>query len=190
MTKQIIGIDPSLTGTGICVCDAAGETFKPTYLTTIKTTAKKDHYQRFELILSSLEHLGFVNKEKTCLVGIEDIAFLAFGQGFSALCELQGIVRFEMYKKSQSYVGIAPTSLKKFISGSGNCKKNMIPLAAQKKYTATLLEAGLGIEDDNQADALGIANLAWLWHNRKGISKADEAIVSKLHFYDSSLLKK
>lgn len=106
--------------------------------------------------------MGCFDAQRTVALAIEGIAFMAFGAGRSVLTELQGILRYQFYTSKISAVDVPSTTLKKFVTGVGNCKKNMILMKTSQAYAKPLLEAGLELEDDNQADALGLCHMAYL----------------------------
>lgn len=173
---SIIGIDPSLTATGISVWSE--KELKILSLHTVKSDPKTGHlYIRVKKILDVLESLNLENVE---LLAIEGISFGSFGRGYSNLCELQGIIRNTLWLKGKKILIFPPTTVKKHMTGKGNTKKNMIPLAAQNKYGNLLLESSLEIEDDNQADSLAIGHLAWLYNQKEKGSKLSKEELERL----------
>jgi Holliday junction resolvasome RuvABC endonuclease subunit len=74
-------------------------------------------------------------------------------QNMHAVAELGGIIRYHLRKIGQSPVEVAPTSLKKFITGSGAADKDQMLDAVQR--------AGVPIVDHNMADAYGLAQLGY-----------------------------
>ena len=62
---------------------------------------------------------------------------------------LRGAIR----EKGLNYIDVAPSQLKKFISGSHLCKKEGLILPLYKKY-------GYEHQDDNVRDAFGLAQIA------------------------------
>jgi Holliday junction resolvasome RuvABC endonuclease subunit len=74
-------------------------------------------------------------------------------QNMHAVAELGGIIRYHLRKIGQSPVDVAPTSLKKFITGSGAADKDQMLEAVQR--------AGVPIVDHNMADAYGLAQLGY-----------------------------
>lgn len=65
-----------------------------------------------------------------------------------------GIVRLLIWEKGIPYVVVAPTKLKKFALGSGNKgEKGLVMVEVFKRY-------GITVEDNNQADAIVLADIA------------------------------
>ena len=83
------------------------------------------------------------------LVAIEGYSFGSFS-GRERLGEWGGVLRLALYRAGFKYVEVPPTSLKKFVTGKGNAKKNTMLMAVYKKW-------GVECADDNQGDAYSLA---------------------------------
>lgn len=68
---------------------------------------------------------------------------------------------------------VQPTSLKKYITGKGNAKKNEILLAVYRKW-------GVEFSDDNAADSYGLAHIAWDIENDCSTLAYEEEVVKAL----------
>jgi len=149
MTNIIAAVDPSLTGTAICILEA--DTYGLIYLTTFKVP--KDTIGVTRLAWLSKQVNATLKAHSPKEVFIEGYSFMSKGRSIFNLGELGGIFRLLLAKKWGGYYEIAPTSLKKFITGKGNSKKQIMLEQTYRKY-------GLGSEtlkDDNQVDAYGLA---------------------------------
>jgi Holliday junction resolvasome RuvABC endonuclease subunit len=67
---------------------------------------------------------------------------------------LQGVIQLWCEDNGVEYRGYSPTEVKKHATGKGNAGKPAMIAAAKEKWP------GVDIEDDNQADALWILDLA------------------------------
>lgn len=85
------------------------------------------------------------------LVAIEGYAFGSFS-GRERLGEWGGVLRLMLFRIGLPFVEIPPSTLKKYVTGKGNSKKNQMLLSVFKKW-------GITCEDDNQSDAYGLAQL-------------------------------
>ena len=65
---------------------------------------------------------------------IENNAFNAMGSARSGLAELNGIIKFWLWRRGIQYVLVAPTTLKKFILGTGKGEKSFIIREVFKAY--------------------------------------------------------
>ncbi len=68
-----------------------------------------------------------------------------------------------MFKKNVNFKIIAPGTLKKFVTGDGRAKKDLMLLKVYKKW-------GVEFSDDNLADAYGLARHALEDYNNEKIS--------------------
>jgi crossover junction endodeoxyribonuclease RuvC len=64
--------------------------------------------------------------------------------------ELGACLRMQLYKEEIPFIEVPPTSLKKFVTGKGNAKKDLMLLHVYKRWD-------FDTEDDNEADAYGLA---------------------------------
>ena len=138
MTDRIIGIDPSLSATGIATPSeaytVATEASDPQRLVKIHTAA------RIALIEGGRAHLAV----------IEDLPTHAHGAGLTGMA--QGVIRLALVQFGVPYVAVTAATLKKFATGSGNANKSDMRMALYKR-------AGLDIRDDNQVDAIWLRQI-------------------------------
>jgi crossover junction endodeoxyribonuclease RuvC len=150
VTCIAVGLDLSLSSTGFCL--KAGSRMQ---LETIRTVPKN-----FDNDLDRLKHICAELMQRipqdVTMVCVEDF----FTPGNKAqigaaikLAMLGTVVRMAMYDRGISFYTVAPSQLKKFCTGKGNCPKSIIIREVYKRY-------GVDCKDDNQADALVLANLA------------------------------
>jgi crossover junction endodeoxyribonuclease RuvC len=64
---------------------------------------------------------------------IEGYAY-AKGQGAHQIGELGGVIRLAMHEIDADYTEIAPAKLKKFITGKGNAKKEIVMVELYKRF--------------------------------------------------------
>jgi crossover junction endodeoxyribonuclease RuvC len=78
------------------------------------------------------------------------------GYGFAnkntlvTLVEVGTVLRYFLWQADIEYTEVAPTSLKKFVSGKGNVKKEMILKEVFKRW-------GYDVNSNDEADAIGLA---------------------------------
>jgi crossover junction endodeoxyribonuclease RuvC len=128
----IIGLDLSLTSTGISVYNVEDDDIT-TF--TVKTRPTSIMLARYETILSAIRDTDhFVTPRTRYFIEGYSIGSFAKSTAMTNLIELGGIVRFQLYKGGREYVDVPPTVLKKFVTGKGNGKKEDMKLGLYKKY--------------------------------------------------------
>lgn len=148
---KTLGADLSLTATGVVVLED-GKIKDQLSIKSSKTGKKPiDEIKRLQGIVKEL--MEVVDKHKPEVVGIEGIAFMS--RNTTSLAQLAGLnymVRNELVKRDIPFLIIAPTSLKKYITGAGNASKDIMMLETYKRYHVSIL-------DNNICDAYGLAQV-------------------------------
>ena len=106
---------------------------------------------------------------------IENNAFNAMGSARSKLAELNGIVKFWLWRRGIQYVLVAPTTLKKFILGAGKGEKSFVIREVFKAYQ-------LDATTDDEADACVLAHIgACLTGREEPRNKAQRDVLTNTH---------
>lgn len=135
---RVIGLDLSLTATGIAAWDG-----RP--LSTIRTvTSEGDQRLRRIMVTVRADAWDYVNSEPIELAVIEDLPKHAHGAGITGM--VHGAVRVALMERGVPYALVPPASLKKYAVGKGNATKADMRMALFQR-------AGLDLRDDNQVDA-------------------------------------
>ena len=145
-----VGLDPSINATGVVILDDCGNIVEQ------RTFSVKDKDKIFEKSLIKYEkEIGFITKILNLgSVYIEGPAYQSTGQVILQLGAIHFLTRVYFYKKNVNYKVIAPGTLKKFVTGKGNSKKELMLLKTYKKW-------GVEFEDNNICDAYGLARMAY-----------------------------
>lgn len=147
-----VGLDLSLTGTGLIIVDS-----KANLLTekVIFSNSKDNPEDRIQQITRSILKELFDYRLDINGVYLEGISYGSQGKGFAELSGLfyYTLIRLKEDFKSINIEIIPPTSLKKYIAGKGNVKKELVILNVYKKF---------GVEFDNSdlADAYSLARMS------------------------------
>lgn len=149
---EYVGIDPSLTATGICIIDAHG---KPG-LKTIRTkpeTFNHDQYFRLDFIADSIRDM--IEKLLNPVVFIERpfVNPKNVNDAQRDLYVLAHLIRRRLHYGKKPFLDISPMTLKKFVCGRGNSEKSMMLMKVYQNWD-------ISAADDNQADAVGLAHMA------------------------------
>lgn len=162
----LIGIDQSLTATGIAVIDGAGALLASKVLKTgsLRGAARLAH------IRDELRGLLMCFPPK--YAAIEGYSIESVNRPFD-LGEVGGLVRLTLYDAHVPTVVVAPKQLKKFVTGSGDATKEKVQLAVSRKW-------GIVLSDDNAADALGLAHIARLMITNNSTRREELEVIKTL----------
>jgi len=130
---RIMGVDPSLSATGMCLPD-----------NRVLTIKCKSDWGDDRLLLIRNVLRRFVIETRPQLVVMEDKLHSTYSA--ASLGMVQGVVRAELLDHSVQYVLVSPKTLKKFATDNGNADKDAMIAAARRR-------AGMIFKDDNQCDA-------------------------------------
>lgn len=150
--KFFMGIDPSFSGTGIVIINNEFKIFEEKLITTKKMD---DIYDVERRMLAIIDQFEFIHQYKNHLnlTLIEGISFGSKGGGSDQLAALNYFIRIFLFRNGIIYFSIPPTSLKKFVTGTGQCKKNLMLKEVYKKWN-------VDFSDDNLCDAYSLARMA------------------------------
>lgn len=151
-----IGLDLS-TKTGIAVIKdhAKGHTVSTKLITTKKQTGleRADYIANhcMEIIEAEIpfsKHIVASNSDLYRIM-IEGYGFVRT-QHIIPLIEVGTVVRYRLFLEGYKYIEIPPTSLKKFVTGKGNVKKEMMLKEVYKRWK-------IDCDTNDEADAVGLA---------------------------------
>jgi len=145
-----VGLDLSMSATGFCVKRGAEIT-----VGTIKTKPKD-----FENDLDRLKHI----RDKVMAQIPSDVDMICIEDFFTPanraqtgaaikLAMLGTLVRVAVYDAGYPFYIPVPSQIKKFVTGKGTSQKNIVVREVYKRW-------GIDADDDNQADACGMAHMA------------------------------
>jgi len=175
-----VGIDPSLTNTGICILD--GETGALLRLGESKHALKDWHRLPAEDRNSAMGQLSRLAMIKDYVEDIliaqlvdydlsatrvhicyEDYSFDSQNRAFS-LGELGGVLKASIITlpvRTLHFSLVAPTAVKQFAVGQGNCTDKHPLMAQAVMECPSLMEMAEGILSSDLCDAYFLAKMAW-----------------------------
>jgi crossover junction endodeoxyribonuclease RuvC len=142
-----VGLDPSINGTGLIILDEDANIIEQK-LFSVKDDSFEKSLIKYEKEIKFIPNI--INLQS---VYLEGPAYQAAGQAILQMGALHYITRLFLFKKEKNYKVIAPGTLKKFVTGKGNSKKELMLLKTYKKW-------GIEFEDHNLCDAYGLARMA------------------------------
>ena len=152
---RIVGIDPSLSRTGVCII--AGDS---TTAYSVKAPNKLGMFQRQRMLVDGVRQylrLGDV-------VVFEDFGISARFAPSGRFCErieLCGMLKLVCPAVTKlPWLSLAPTMLKSFVTGKSGAHKAEMLEAVRTKW-------GVAVQNDDEADAFGLARYAQAMLNQE-----------------------
>lgn len=169
MYSRVVGVDPSLSSSGICVIEFDEKKLEVTDLRTLKTKPSKHMYARiarYESIAIEISQTAQRAKKEETLTVIEAYSFMAFGSAVTQLPELGCLIRHMLECNTVPWFEVPPSTAKKFGTGSGKAMKDLVMMATYQKWGHHLVGSGFELQDSNQADAyvlalMGVEYVRW-----------------------------
>lgn len=143
-----VGIDPSFNATGVILLDKNGDIIEQKL---ISSNSKESAEERLIDIRNQLSFIPIINNLK--IVYFEGPSYSSNGQFALQMGALHFMTRMLFFESKVNYKIIAPGALKKFVTGKGNAKKNLMLMKVFKKWK-------IEFSDDNLCDAFSLAQLA------------------------------
>ena len=147
-SPMFVGLDPSYNEFGLIILGHEGNIVEQMLITSdSKLEADKRIIQLEEKFKFIPNIMGLRSTY------IEGPAFSSKGQFVLQMGALHYYLRIFLIKKKVNFKIIAPGTLKKFVTGTGKGKKELILLKTYKKW-------GVEFNNNNLADAYGLARMA------------------------------
>jgi len=143
---NFIGLDFAYANNGVIQLDEDGKIIKQEVITTTKRHSDEQRLIKLHDYISNLI-------KKDDIVYLEGLSYSSQGRSKAQMGAVHYLIRIFLFQNNIKHKIIAPTELKKFVTGKGQCKKDLILLNVFKKW---------GVEFDNSdlADAYGLARMA------------------------------
>lgn len=152
--KYFIGIDSSYTGCGVVVIDDKGKIIKEKLISTFKEKDNvRDIEKRIVDITNEISAILLPIKDLVKSVYIENISYSSKGQRICEMAALNYYIRIFLYLNGFIFLTIPPTTLKKFVTGTGKCQKDLMLLKCYKKFNVEF-------SDNNLCDAYCLSRFA------------------------------
>lgn len=139
--KNVLALDIA-TNTGFCTATASG---------SWKLTPKKDESKNMRLIRFRAKLKEICELEEIKLIVFESMAVYSKFPNFVG-AEMIGVLKLFCADAKIDHKSYAPTEIKKFGTGKGNCKKDKM-IEAARRFNPS-------VESDDEADAVILYHLA------------------------------
>ncbi len=164
----IIGIDPSLVSTGICLMPEDGEVIESNAIQPKSV---------------GMERLSFLRQQIINIIAKYDIHDIrAFIEGYShgssgmreSMAEWGGVLRLALYENNIEFIEVPPKTLKKFATGNGNADKILMGVQLMKEF-------GLEYPTSDQTDAFWLSFFGRAYYGLiPKLTKAREEIIADM----------
>jgi crossover junction endodeoxyribonuclease RuvC len=144
---MFVGMDPSYNGFAIVVLDQDANIIEQ------KLFGSESEEVEDRLIELEKEFKFIPNIISLHSVCIEGPSFASKGAFVLQMGALHYMIRLMLKRKKIQYQVVAPGTLKKFVTGDGRAKKDLMLLKVFKKW-------GVEFDNDNLADAYSLARMA------------------------------
>ena len=172
MNELFLGIDPSFSGTGIVILNRDGSILSQKEISTQKINGNQyDIETRMTRIAEEVKEMLVPYLERIQVCYIEEISFGSSGEASAQLSALNYFIRVYLLNLKVTFYTISPGQLKKYITGNGNAKKNLMLKEVYKRWQ-------VDFNSDNLADAYSLARFA-LDNYNKGIFEIHKKIHEK-----------
>jgi crossover junction endodeoxyribonuclease RuvC len=165
----IMGIDPSLTASGIIVLNDT----KVIHQEVFKNKPNLPTIARVKDIYTQIIRLNLEFAPQLSV--IEGLSFASKGQGTDAIFYLGWRIREELEQQNLPWIESSPAQVKKFATNKGTSQKQVMIKEVYKRW-------GFDTDDDNLADAYTMARigLAYLG-NTDGLVLFQKEVIAQLH---------
>lgn len=142
---RIIGIDPSLSRTGVCIIDGSD-----VGVSSIVASSKLLVYERQTAMVKGVCNL----LQKGDVVTLEEFgasARFALSGRFVERIEICGMLKLLIPRATGfPWLSVSPTLLKSFVAGKASAKKNDVLFSVREQWK-------VNVGNDDEADAFGLA---------------------------------
>ncbi len=152
---MFVGLDPSYNEFGLIVLDKDAKILEQKIITSDSKLEADERIIQLEKEFKFIPNIVGLNS-----VYIEGPSYSSNGKFILQMGALHFYLRIFLIKHKIDFNIIAPGTLKKFVTGSGQCKKELILLKVFKKW-------GEEFDNNNLADAFSLARMAVEDYNEK-----------------------
>lgn len=152
--ESVLGLDLSLTGTGMASVD-----FETGAIRTRTIKTQKRGYDRLDLIVATVTAAARTHD----LVGIEGLSYGSKGSSFLDLAGLHHSVRLSLWRAQIPVVVVSPAVRMKYATGKGGRPRTQYTPGEWKRVVwreAARLFPSARLQGDDEADALLVAAVA------------------------------
>ncbi len=173
--KAWIGLDLSLSATGMCALFEGGDRDTKLLKTDKKIFTKKGLSRHDRMVFIAKEVSDFVREYNVMgSIMVEGYSMGSKGGRAFDIAEMTMLVIMNLLTDGHEVVKVPPTTLKMFAAGKGSASKQVMLLQTFKRW-------GEEFSDDNLCDAYCLAQCGYTMHNKnKALLKDLKALEGKI----------
>ena len=145
---KVLGIDPSLTSTGLALVEGGR------VIRTERVRSKLKGHERVREILIAIRNLA-IDDDEVDIVGIEGPAFRAKGSSVVQIFGLWGIITHKLWEWKVPYYVVPPSNRMKYATGKGQISKDEVLAAVIDRYRDLVQVTGNDVADALIVAAMG-----------------------------------
>lgn len=147
----VVGIDPSLTNTGVCY-GSTEDAWQVTTCGSVKLgDSVSDRVRRYEQLVGKV--MRILDTVKPALILIEEYAYSKNMGGQMYLGEFGGLLRWHLVDVTPNVYEVTASGLKKFATGKGNSPKDVVMAHVAQRY-------GQIFRNNDEADSFVLYQMA------------------------------
>ncbi|WP_339271697.1 hypothetical protein NYE54_09170 [Paenibacillus sp. FSL K6-1330] len=162
--NRYVGVDHS-TKTGVAILDPNGNVLKRI---EIQADGALDAARINDVVVRTLRLIQPTDK-----VAIEGFSYASTGSFVGQQYAIGWAIRIGLYVRRQKYIEVAPTQLKKFVTGVGKGSKEELILPIYKRW-------GFEHPSDNVRDAFVLAQIIRAIHEPVQLTKPQQEVIHNL----------
>lgn len=145
---MFVGMDPSYNGFAIVILDQDANIIDQKLFGSTQAAEVEDRLIELETKYDFIPHIACLHS-----ICVEGPSYSSNGAFTLQMGALHYMIRIMFKKQNVNFKVVPPTTLKKFVTGSGRAKKALMLLKVYKRW-------GVEFADDNLADAYSLARMA------------------------------
>lgn len=147
----VVGLDPSLTSTGLVTLDQTGNVVRAEVIAPRRRGATGVERLN-DFWLQVAERVAGIPEQSLWVIEGYAMGMPRGSSPLTYLAELGGVIRLGLYRAGMRIVNVPPARLKKFACGVGNAKKDEVRLHVYKRW-------GFEHPSNDVVDAYALARL-------------------------------
>jgi crossover junction endodeoxyribonuclease RuvC len=173
---SVMGVDLSLRSTGLCAI-VSNRQMETTALKGLVPEGYRKMASPFYALAKAIrDYAEHYRIDKIFMEGYS-LGSMGKSNSLTFLCEAGGLTKYLLYNGGCEIVIVSPGTLKKFITGKGNCAKAQVEVSLMEHY-------GLKFNTPDEADACVLAHMAWMYFNNYDVLDGKKSLRGQIQIIE------